>query len=555
MVNTPKHSVSVAGVVVDESGSVLVIQRQDNGHWEPPGGILELGESPIEGAKREVLEETGLEVEVDFLSGIYKNMSRGVVAIVFRAHQVGGSLRTSSESRRVEWRNVDEIENQMDPAYSIRIKDALAAGRPTVRIHDGEQLIVADPMNGDDFAESEYAEEADLQVEAFRFDASLDQLDGAVAALDEIYSQGNRHWEFLHQINDENLLQRNGLVARSPVVLELQDLIGYEIRIHGVSPANAVLMTRSHGDSRPAWPPPIEEKSPDVYALWSHLASRVSHPNSIARLEDLLFEARVGNRRERARRAIESYRAVFDASERDGTCAESILRAWELSRRVGDAVLEGELREMILNAAELEIANQGRAGLALPLLKAAGRWPRGAPRKDPRSYSPEQDERVDLILNRAFEALDARFASALVNVMKPRLRAGEAVLDLRRREVSAHRAEAHQASGFVKQVKLEEAVKIAKRYDLNDLAAEMIVEMQQIPRSELKMMSFSAPLQIPIDLRERMLNAYVETADWADGINAFLNSPPPTGDLDWLRQSARDSMRRSPWRLCSDRAL
>ena len=43
------HSVSVAGVVIDENGRTLVIQRRDNGHWEPPGGVLEREESIIEG--------------------------------------------------------------------------------------------------------------------------------------------------------------------------------------------------------------------------------------------------------------------------------------------------------------------------------------------------------------------------------------------------------------------------------------------------------------------------------------------------------------------------
>lgn len=59
MADTPKHSVSVAGIVVDEDDRVLVIQRRDNAHWEPPGGILELGESPDSGTCREVFEETG----------------------------------------------------------------------------------------------------------------------------------------------------------------------------------------------------------------------------------------------------------------------------------------------------------------------------------------------------------------------------------------------------------------------------------------------------------------------------------------------------------------
>jgi hypothetical protein len=34
MTDTPKHSVSVAGIVVDDDGRVLVIQRRDNSHWE-----------------------------------------------------------------------------------------------------------------------------------------------------------------------------------------------------------------------------------------------------------------------------------------------------------------------------------------------------------------------------------------------------------------------------------------------------------------------------------------------------------------------------------------
>ena len=84
MPNTPQHSVSVAGVVVNDDGEVLVIRRRDNGHWEPPGGVLELGETFEEGVRREVLEETGVLVRVDRLTGVYKNMKRGVVALVFR---------------------------------------------------------------------------------------------------------------------------------------------------------------------------------------------------------------------------------------------------------------------------------------------------------------------------------------------------------------------------------------------------------------------------------------------------------------------------------------
>ncbi|MGZ4626877.1 MAG: NUDIX domain-containing protein, partial [Kineosporiaceae bacterium] len=59
------HSVSVAGVVLDEAGRVPVIQRRDNGRWEAPGGILERDETFEEDVAREAAEETGVTVEVD----------------------------------------------------------------------------------------------------------------------------------------------------------------------------------------------------------------------------------------------------------------------------------------------------------------------------------------------------------------------------------------------------------------------------------------------------------------------------------------------------------
>ncbi len=42
---SPRHSVSVAAIITDDHDRALLIQRADNGHWEPPGGVLELGET------------------------------------------------------------------------------------------------------------------------------------------------------------------------------------------------------------------------------------------------------------------------------------------------------------------------------------------------------------------------------------------------------------------------------------------------------------------------------------------------------------------------------
>jgi ADP-ribose pyrophosphatase YjhB (NUDIX family) len=140
MSNTPQHSVSVAGIVVREDGRVLVVQRRDNARWEPPGGVLELGETFEQGVQREIVEETGITVRVDRLTGAYKNLTRGVVALVFHCTPVAGEATTTDESQSVRWLTPDEVRECMNPAYAVRVLDALTDGT-AYRAHDGVQLI------------------------------------------------------------------------------------------------------------------------------------------------------------------------------------------------------------------------------------------------------------------------------------------------------------------------------------------------------------------------------------------------------------------------------
>ena len=137
---SPRHSVSVAAAVVRDDGRILAIQRRDNGHWEPPGGVLELEESVEDGLRREVREETGLDVTPEALTGVYKNMPRGIVALVFRCRQAAGTPQETREAVDVRWMTPDEIETEMDEAYAIRMLDALREGPPSIRSHDGVNL-------------------------------------------------------------------------------------------------------------------------------------------------------------------------------------------------------------------------------------------------------------------------------------------------------------------------------------------------------------------------------------------------------------------------------
>lgn len=136
-----RHSVSVAGVVVDRDGRALLIRRRDNDHWEAPGGVLELDESIEAGLCREVKEETGLDVEPVALTGVYKNMSRGIVALVFRCRATAGELATNDEVSAFRWARPEEVISLADEAFAIRVLDALHDGRPAVRQHDGIHVL------------------------------------------------------------------------------------------------------------------------------------------------------------------------------------------------------------------------------------------------------------------------------------------------------------------------------------------------------------------------------------------------------------------------------
>ncbi|PPK92953.1 ADP-ribose pyrophosphatase YjhB (NUDIX family) [Kineococcus xinjiangensis] len=144
------HSVSVAAAIVDDQGRVLVIQRADNGRWEPPGGALMLNERIEEGLRREVCEETGLEISIQRLTGVYKNHARGVLALVFLAHSIGGRLTTNSEASSFKWLWPTEIRRHVHQIFAQRLLDALKhQNSPAIRDHDGQTFWTQKTPLGD----------------------------------------------------------------------------------------------------------------------------------------------------------------------------------------------------------------------------------------------------------------------------------------------------------------------------------------------------------------------------------------------------------------------
>lgn len=84
--NYPKHIVAVSAYITNDKGEALLVKahwRKDT--WEPPGGQVEQGEALDEAVRREVLEETGIEIIVHGITGVYYNASSEILSVIFRA--------------------------------------------------------------------------------------------------------------------------------------------------------------------------------------------------------------------------------------------------------------------------------------------------------------------------------------------------------------------------------------------------------------------------------------------------------------------------------------
>lgn len=147
-----RHSVSAAAIVVDDSDRLLLVQRRDNGRWQPPGGVVEANETVPAGLIREVREETGLQVRPVALTGIYRHVDTRVLSFVFHCDVIGGRrARSTIETAACEWLPVEEARRRLDRAFAARVDDALArVSSPFVsaghfRDHSGPlQLTAAD---------------------------------------------------------------------------------------------------------------------------------------------------------------------------------------------------------------------------------------------------------------------------------------------------------------------------------------------------------------------------------------------------------------------------
>lgn len=144
--HAPTHRVAAFVVVRDAAGRVLLSRRRDSGWYNLPGGGVEPHESVAEGALREVREETGLEVTLRRLVGLYSKPQKCEIVAVFEAEVCGGALQPSDEADVHVWIAPDELARyQVLPKHRERILDALRGDAAAVVRDQREPSLWAAP--------------------------------------------------------------------------------------------------------------------------------------------------------------------------------------------------------------------------------------------------------------------------------------------------------------------------------------------------------------------------------------------------------------------------
>ena len=143
MLAPQKLQPSTSAIVVREDGKILVQKRRDNGKWGLPGGIMDVGETIAASCLREVKEETGLDVEIVRLTGLYTDPATQVVAYPdgnvvqhvaasFECRVVGGTLALDDESTALEWADPRALPEPFVVSQRVRVEDWVKSPRDLV---------------------------------------------------------------------------------------------------------------------------------------------------------------------------------------------------------------------------------------------------------------------------------------------------------------------------------------------------------------------------------------------------------------------------------------
>src|SRR5438067_3866084 len=120
--SSPIFRIGVFALIFNHEKHILLGHRRDIDWWNLPGGGMELGETVDEAMCREVREETGLEVEVERLVGVYSKPQKQEVVLTFRCRVTGGTLQPTAETSESRYFAPGALPHNTLPKHRQRVE-------------------------------------------------------------------------------------------------------------------------------------------------------------------------------------------------------------------------------------------------------------------------------------------------------------------------------------------------------------------------------------------------------------------------------------------------
>lgn len=129
-------TLGVSAAIFDSTGRILCVRQQAGPRkWTTPGGRVERGESPVEALIREVSEESGYQVEIGELIGVYSNPDKDDVVLCFATKVISREpWQPNSEIAELDFFSRDALPRPMRARTRTRIHDAFEGRRGLVRV-------------------------------------------------------------------------------------------------------------------------------------------------------------------------------------------------------------------------------------------------------------------------------------------------------------------------------------------------------------------------------------------------------------------------------------
>ncbi len=285
------------------------------------------------------------------------------------------------------------------------------------------------------------------------------------------------------------------------------------------------------------FPPPLGEIDDEWLTTWAEVADRGEMPVVLARLNDLLWERKLGERPDQ--RAIDSYLAMRESKE-PMVAPDALVRALELARALHDTERAAEIATLVVAHARASIeGEEWEPGVALILIEAAIELP-----------AAERPEGLSDVLEQVKTRYQADpYIVQSTTELQAALRRDDPEQEqaLHAEAVERFRQAAGEAAGILRVAHLQHALEIARQYGLREQMEELRRELQEVRPEDLDLKEVSAEIAIPTEQIERLIERVAGGEDWPDCLERFAASyGPPSGRHDKNVELIHELKARSP---------